>query len=309
MKKFTLICLSSLIMSALHATVITVFVTNNNQFTPANFTCLVGDTVRYNCTEGFHNVSTLVTTAQTGLVPVGAPNIFSGVPLNITWGYDYIVLVPGDYRYYCQVHSFDGINGHVGRFTATVPFPAELKNFEARLDKKTVAVSWQTLTEQNVNYFAIKRSFNGVEFSELARVKAVGNSTALQNYNFTDDRIGNANTNIYYRLATVDQDGTQSLSPIVMVKTLGTIKKLITSLSPNPISRPGHLMVQFNADGASKLHATVYNAAGKMVLQNVLNGVSGLNNKDLHIGDLPSGIYNIVFTLGTLRETHRVVMK
>lgn len=309
MKKFTLICLSSLIISSLQATVITVFVTNNNQFTPANFNCLVGDTIRYNCTEGFHNVSTLATAAQAGLVPVGALNIFSGAPLNITWGYDYVVLVPGDYRYYCQVHSFDGINGHVGRFTATVPLPAELKNFLARFDNKDVAVSWQTLTEQHVNYFAVQRSFNGTEFSELARVKATGNSTTLQSYRFTDDKTGNANPNIYYRLATVDQDGTQSLSPIVMVKNATAIKKLITSLSPNPVSKAGYLMVQFSMEGAGKLYTTVYNAAGKIVRQQNIHGMPGLNNRELHIGDLPSGIYNIVFTLGKQRETHRVVMK
>jgi plastocyanin len=308
MKKFTLICLGSLIMSQLHATVITVFVTNN-QFTPANFNCVVGDTVRYNCTEGFHNVSTLVTASQSGVVPVGAPNIFSGIPLNVTWGYDYVVLVPGDYRYYCQVHSFEGINGHVGRFTATTPLPAEMKNLDARFENKAVTVSWQTLTEQNVNYFSVRRSFNGADFSELGRVKAAGNSTALQSYRFTDDKTGNAGGYIYYSLATVDQDGKQSLSSIVRVKNKGIVKKIITSLSPNPVSKQGRLAVQFNADGAGRLYATVYNAAGKKVAANNLNSVTGLNNGHLDVGMLPPGIYNIVFTLGSQRETHRVVLQ
>ena len=84
---------------------------------------------------------------------------------------------------------------------------------------------------------------------------------------------------------------------------------LITSLSPNPVSKPGYLTIQFNAPGTGKLHATVYNAAGKLVVEDNINGVLGLNNGHLHLGDLPPGIYNIVFTLGKLRETHRVVMK
>ena len=312
MKKFFLICLSSLSMNWVFANIITVIVTSDG-FTPANFNCIVGDTVRYDCSLGFHNITSGIVGPRTGVVPVGAPEIYSGLPVNTNisnaWTYDYVVLLPGDYRYYCQVHTFDGINGQVGKFTASVPFPAELKNFEARFDKKAVIVSWQTLTEQNVNYFAINRSFNGVEFKELARVKAVGNSVALQSYRFSDNETGHTGSYIYYSLATVDQDGKQSLSPIVLVKNPGAAIELITSLSPNPISTPGHLNLQFNAPGAGKLYATVYNAAGKKVMQANMNGISGLNNGHLDVGALPPGIYNIVFTLGKMSETHRVVMK
>ena len=312
MKKIFLFCFGSFLMNQVFATIITVIVTNTG-FTPDNFNCIVGDTVRYNCSLGFHNVTSRLFGTISGSVPIGAATIFSGNPINTNasnaWTYDYIALLPGDYRYYCQVHTFDGINGQVGRFTATIPFPAELKNFEARFDKKAVNVSWQTLTEQNVNYFAINRSFNGVEFKELARVKAAGNSVALQSYRFTDYEIGNTVSYIYYSLTTIDQDGKQSLSPIVLVKNPGVAGKLITSLSPNPISKPGYLNVQFNASGTSKLHVVVYNVAGKMIMEENMNGIVGLNSGHLHLGDQPPGIYNIVFTLGSLRETRRIVIK
>ncbi len=312
MKKIFLICCSSLLMSQLFATVITVVVTSDG-FTPANFNCIIGDTIRYDCSLGFHNITSGIVGPRAGLVPLGASDIYSGLPINTNlsnaWTYDYKVLLPGDYRYYCQVHTFDGINGQVGKFTATMTFPAELRNFAARFDNKAVAVTWQTLTEQNVNYFAINRSFNGIDFKEVNRVKASGNSNALQSYRFADNGIGNTSSYIYYSLSTVDQDGKQSLSPIVMVKNPGAAVTLITSLSPNPVTKPGHLTIQFNAPGTSKLHATVYNATGKMVMEHDMNGVLGLNNGHLDVGDLPPGIYNIVFTMGKQRETHRVVMK
>lgn len=312
MKKFTLICLALLMLSRIKADIITVYVTNN-QFTPANFTCTVGDTIRYSCSEGFHNITSTTVGPRTGLIPLGAPQIYSGLPVNTNlsnaWTYDYVVLAAGNYRYYCQVYSPDGINGMVGYFTANPPLPAELKNFDARLENNTVAVSWQTLTEQNVNYFAVRRSFNGVEFSELARVKATGNSTALQSYRFTDNNPGNASSFIYYSLVTVDQDGKQSQSPIVMVKMTGAVKKLITSLSPNPISQAGQLMVQFNADGSGKLYAAIYSVAGKKVAADMLNSEDGMNSRHLRVGNLPPGIYNIVFTLGKQQETHRIVIK
>jgi plastocyanin len=317
LKKFTLICLVSLFIIQAKATVITVVVTGGqppHQFTPANFTCVVGDTVRFSCSEGLHNVSTLVRTGINGLpfsgiVPLGAPDIFSGTPLPIVWGYDYKVLAPGNYRYYCQVHTFDGIDGHVGTFTANVPFPAELKNFDARFENKAIAVSWQTLTEQNVNYFAVKRSFNGVEFSEITRVRAKGNSADLQSYRFVDNTAGNSSPYIYYSLSTVDQDGKQTTSPVVAVKNVGAGRKLITSLSPNPVTKQGRLIVQFNADNISKLNAVVYNAVGKKVTVTNLNSAVGLNNGQLDVGNLAPGMYNIVFTFGQQRETHRVIIQ
>lgn len=310
MKRTFLTCFYFLTMAPLFATIIPISVTNN-QFNPASVNVTVGDTVRYNFIGTFpHNATTVAEGPRAGVVPAGAANINSGPVSNVVpRSYDYKVTVPGNYRYYCTQHSPDGVAGMVGFIIASGPVPANLKNLNARFERNVTNVSWETLTEQNVDYFAVKRSFNGIEFNELTRVKATGNSTTLQSYQFTDKSISNSHTYIYYSLATVDRDGKQSLSPIVMVKNPVAVRKLITSLSPNPISKPGHLMLQFNADGVSKLYAAVYNAAGKKVLEDDMNGVLGLNNGHLHLGDIPAGIYNIVFTLGKLRETHRVVVK
>lgn len=285
--------------------VISVSVTNN-QFTPSNFTASVGDTVRFSFQQGFHNaIST-----QLGVVPAGAPDINSGDPSNQNPRiYNYKITTAGNYRYFCEVHSGDGLTGMVGFFTANPALPANLKSFEARYDRGVVLTSWQTLTEQNVDYFTVKRSFNGIEFTDLGRVKAVGNSTTLQSYQFTDDRIGKDYTYIYYSLATVDKDGKQRLSPIIMVKNTVATKKLITSLSPNPVLKSNHLMIQFNAEASGSMRVTVYNAAGKKVIQDDFSAFRGLNNGHLHMGDMPTGIYNIVFTMGKQRESYRVVVK
>ncbi len=285
--------------------VIQVAVTSN-QFSPANFTATVGDTVRFNFQQGFHNA---ISTSG-GMVPAGAPDINSGAPSGTNpRTYNYKITTAGNYRYYCEVHSSDGLTGMVGFFTVNAIVPANLKGFNARYEKGVVDLSWQTLTEQNVDYFTVKRSFNGIEFTDLTKVKAAGNSTSLQTYQFTDDLIGKSNTYIYYSLATVDKDGKQRLSPIVMVKNTTAVKKLITSLSPNPVTKAAHLMIQFNAEKTGSMRVTVYNAAGKKVIQDDFSAFPGLNNGHLHMGDMPQGIYNIVFTLGNMTETHRVVVK
>lgn len=310
MKFFTLFIVSLVMQTAAQATIWPVSVTNN-QFTPATINVLVGDTVRYNFTGTFpHNATTVVAAPRAGSVPAGAPDINSGPVSNVVpRSYDYKVIVAGNYRYYCTQHSADGVNGMVGFIVASPPLPATLKSFTAQYDRATVAINWQTLTESNVAYFAINRSYNGREFTELTKVQAAGNSTTLQSYSFSDNNLSRENTYIYYSMATVDKDGKKSLSPIVQVHNLQALKKLMTSLSPNPVPKPGHLMLQFNADAAGKLKAEVYNAAGKKVLTDEMNAVTGLNNGHLHLGDMPPGIYNIVFSMGKMKETYRVVVE
>jgi plastocyanin len=76
-----------------------------NTFSPADFTVLVGDIVRFEWNDGGHN------TVSTD-VPAGAATWNS--PLNSSnQSYDYVVTIPGNYAYVCTFHA-----GQDGVFTA-----------------------------------------------------------------------------------------------------------------------------------------------------------------------------------------------
>lgn len=76
-----------------------------NEFSPADFTVSVGDTVRFEWNDGTHN------TVSTN-VPAGAATWNS--PLNSgNQSYDYEVMIPGSYAYVCTFHA-----GQNGVFTA-----------------------------------------------------------------------------------------------------------------------------------------------------------------------------------------------
>jgi plastocyanin len=309
MKFFSTLLLSLFLLTSAHATIYLVAVTNN-QFTPANLNVVVGDTIQFNFQAGFHNVLSSTNGSATGVVPAGAADINSGGPSGTNpRSYQYKVTVLGDYRYYCQVHSTNGITGMVGFFTASAPLPASLKDFDARFANNAVQVSWQTVNEVNVSHFTINKSYNGKEFMEVTTLPAIGNGASLQSYSFSDGKLNNGSSYLYYSLTTVDKDGKKSLSPIVQVRNPTAVKKLITSLSPNPVSKPGHLMLQFNSDKAGMLKVVVYNAAGKKVLQDEMTAVTGLNNGHLHMGDMVPGAYTIVFSLGKMKENYTVIVE
>lgn len=306
MKKFTF--LSFLLLSAfsLRATNFNVNVVNS-QFSPANIpNVLVGDVITFHfAAVNFHNV----TSSPLGQVPVGAAPIYSGDPGSVTSTYSYTVTVAGSYRYYCEIHSFNGVTGMVGTFTASGVVPVALKNFTATYSNKSVTAKWQTSSEQNLSYFSVLKSINGKDYTETGRVNAIGNSDVLQSYNFKDESPDINSRYIYYMIKAVDKDGKYSLSPVKLIRNDGATKKIITSMAPNPVTKDvGHLMFQFNADRDGEMKAVIVGANGRTVMRLNLSANKGINNGHIHMGDFPPGIYSIIFLMDGLKETKRVVV-
>ena len=311
MKKFTLLTCIIFLFTQLHATIRTVAVTNF-QFNPSNIpNVLTGDTIRFNFVTGFHNAISIAVDGATGVVPAGAAPINSGAASGTNpRTYDYKVTVAGFYRYYCEVHSSDGITGMAATFTASVPVPVHLKSFNVTYTNKVASAVWKTASEQNVDYFSLKRSIDGKNYNEIGRITAVGNSNTEQSYSFQDINIDTKTKFVYYMLETVDRDGKRSLSPIQMIRNAQAIPTLITQLNPNPVDKAvGHMMFQFNSDINGTMKAMVVDASGKTILRQDLSAKIGINNGHIHMGDFPVGAYTVVFMLDGMKETHKVLVR
>lgn len=309
MKKTFTLCIALLVYALnINASVVTITVTSN-QFSPANITNVqVGDVVRFSFTQGFHNASS--DNVPNGL-PAGAARLYSGNPAVTVRTYDYTVTVPGTYRYICEVHG-DALSysGMIGEFTVQSVLPATLTQFAVAnsRDNKPI-ISWNTSTEQNVQYFSVRSSTDGFTFNEIAKVPAAGNSSTEQTYKYTDQNISNHYTYVYYMLATVNKDGKESLSGMKLYKNSLAAASLITKLGPNPITTPSQLMIQFNSERSGQLYASVYDANGKRVIQTQMSAFAGLNNGHLHACHLPPGNYTIAFSLNGLKEVKKLVIK
>ena len=273
------------------ATVWTVNV-SNFQFSPQTLNVVVGDQIHWVNISGFHS-----TTSQ--MVPAGAAPWSSGPPLTT---FDYTVTKAGNYTYFCTVHGFAVMNGS---FTATGVLPVILSSFNIATQDKKPLIIWSTATESNINYFSIRKSINGIEYKEIGNVRAIGNSTIARQYSFIDDHPGETNY-LYYNLAIVDNDGKTQLFPIKLYKNNNSVPKLITSLSPNPITGSGTLVLQFNADKPGIMQVKVMDMQGKVVSINEQSAVQGINNGHMHLGSLPPGSYTINFDLGGLNESYKI---
>lgn len=296
-KSFTLFSLLLLLSIVSRADEVNITVTSN-QFTPANVNVSVGDVIVFHFNQGYHN-------AVSTSVPGDAKAIDSGDPSSAVRTFSYTIAVAGTYNYECEVHA----PGMAGTITASGVTPVTLKLFDISTepDKKPL-LSWRTATEQNVAYFSVRSSVDGAHFTEIAKVPAKGNSTSEQQYNYKDNTISPKFRYVFYELVTTDKDGKQYHSPIKMFKTDYAKNKLVAMLSPNPIKRPGQLMVQFNAESEGVMQVNVFDMNGKQVLKTNLSAFPGLNNGHIHVCDLPAGIYTLQFDYEGIRETKRIVV-
>jgi plastocyanin len=306
MKRISTLLLLLFFFTASKATTFIVTV-SNNQYSPANIpNVLVGDTIQFNfAASNFHNVTSIAL----GQVPDGAAELYSGGIGDVTTSYSYRVTVAGNYRYYCEAHSFDGTSGMVGTFSVSGVVPVQLKNFEASYSNKTVTATWQTASEQNLAYFSLQKSLDGKNYTEVGRVNASGTSASLQSYQLKDERIDMDARYVYYLLKMVDRDGKFSLSAVKLVRNSNASPKLITQVGPNPVSKNiGHLIFQFNADRSGSMSAWVLDASGRSVLKLELSANKGINNGHIHMSELPKGTYTVVFSMDGLKETKRVLV-
>ncbi|HMD00340.1 MAG TPA: T9SS type A sorting domain-containing protein, partial [Ferruginibacter sp.] len=111
--------------------------------------------------------------------------------------------------------------------------PVKLGYFAAKkVNEQQVQLDWATTAEINTKEFVILRSNDGINYTELTKVNAKGNSSTEVKYGIMDPA-PKAGAN-FYRLVTVDIDGWKSYSDIVLVNmNIATVKAMM-SVYPNP---------------------------------------------------------------------------
>lgn len=268
---------------------------SNFQFSSSSMNVAVGDVIHWAWVSGFHTTTSLT-------VPGGAASWNAGLTKSGDF-FDYTVTTLGTYTYQCDVHPAQ----MQGTFTATSVTPVTLSAFNISDKSGQAVLAWTTLTELNANYFSIRKSLDGSDFKEIAQIPAAGNSSLQKNYLFTDDKISSSTRYVYYALAIVDRDGKTQLSPIKLFKNKKASSKIIISLSPNPISDMGHLMIKFNADKPGIMQAKVLDEQGKLILKTEMSTVQGINNSHIHLGGIAKGKYTVQFTLDDMHESYSII--
>lgn len=240
-------------------------------------------------------------TGNTGLSAVGTnpTEIVTGqafcTPMNVIAGQ----------TYYICIDSWSPPVSPVGynlSFSGTATFncsilPVEMTKFTANynMKDKSTDLIWETVLENNVDYFSVERGIDGTNFTEIGKVSPYTKSSKEKRTYFMADPAPINNEINYYRIVTNDKNGHKSLSNLQAVMFQDDDANL--SLVPNPANSKVEL--RFKSVKDKNWGITFYDYKGNNLKTiNYTSAIDGINRFELDIEDLLSGMYFVNITDG-----------
>jgi hypothetical protein len=184
-------------------------------------------------------------------------------------------------------------------YPATCLLPLTLLSFTAVLNGKAVQLQWTTAAEINAKNFIVQRSIDSMNFQDIGSINAVGDSTQITSYGFTDAGASNAGINkLYYRLQIVDKDGKLTYSNIATVQIENG--KLFV-IYPNPV-RDQLLITSDTSLNNSQIR--IFDPDGKVVYQKQVSNTQAATTK-INVSGFGNGVYYLQLITGSNTRTTR----
>ena len=137
----------------------------------------------------------------------------------------------------------------------TAPLPLTFTSIRAYGKDQGIQIEWDTEIEENVQDYEVERSEDGVHFSEVGTVKAIG--SGANHYSWFD--ASPAKGNNYYRIRAVDIDKQFKYTSVLLVRITDT--KI--SAYPNPVRRGAMLQLSLGNTMAGKIE--IMNVFGQIL--------------------------------------------
>ncbi|HMG66627.1 MAG TPA: T9SS type A sorting domain-containing protein, partial [Chitinophagaceae bacterium] len=232
-----------------------------------------------------------------------------------TWSFitsPLVTKVPFDKGYYAEfkVKDFSEFWLNNGAMSGLVPLPVKLLSFTAQKEQgNDVLVQWKVADELNIDHYEIEVARNSQDyqlnnFTKIGEVASRGNSSATQEYQFTD--LENNKSGVrYYRLKMIDIDGSFHYSEIrPVVFDIGTSWQVY----PNPSN--GIFNFIFQQSIGETMDLKIYNIKGQLI-QETQTPATGFVQKiiiDLRQSRFVNGMYMII-AAGSETKTFKVVKR
>ncbi len=178
----------------------------------------------------------------------------------------------------------------------------DLLNFEGATKDKANEIFWQVATEDNVDYYILENSKDGIHFSEMGKVKSQGLGNTVMEYTFLDNDPKPIN---YYRLVSVDNLGNEEIvSDIIRLEQNRIID---AQIFPNPTM--DYFEVSYNSSTEKEVHVEIVDVVGKVLVSRNVKLFAGINQIKLDLIPYPMGTYllkiedeNLIFVRKVLKN-------
>lgn len=185
-------------------------------------------------------------------------------------------------------------------FIITSTLPVALANFQGVQNDKSVALTWQTLSEAGNSYFSVQRSQNGRDFTSIGRVTGNGDQSIVSTYAFAD--VSPLNGENYYRLEQFDLSGESTFSEMINVRFNKTDQAEL-AIYPNPLSTD--VLIIDNPESVRATSVSVLSSSGQVMVSEV-NLTVGNNAVPV---PLTPGVYLLKFSTAEGDQVKRILVQ
>ncbi|GAB3194542.1 hypothetical protein ABID22_000184 [Pontibacter aydingkolensis] len=190
--------------------------------------------------------------------------------------------------------------------SSVTPLPVELKYLRAEKQGQHAVITWETAREENSRGFEVEVSLDGVNYRALGFVGSGAPALRAGSlYAYTDREKGKEGAR-YYRLKQLDLDGKHTYyGPRAL--TFERESALNAIAYPNPFQAT--MEVSFYAENSGTAKGILYTVAGRVVHEDAIPVVSGVNNHKLNasLQNLNAGMYLFIIELDGKKQSIKVI--
>ncbi|WP_367388973.1 M6 family metalloprotease domain-containing protein [Lewinella sp. LCG006] len=206
----------------------------------------------------------------------------NGTPQIITANYAMENFVGATHLLEYKINSFSSF---FPRSNAAI-LPIEMKYFRGSTLDKINLLSWASSLEENTKYHQIERLLpDEPTWEQIGTTPAAGDSQQEVKYEWSDVY---PLPKAYYRIKTVDLDGSFQYSDIILLERQG-IGFQLTRVFPNPAKE--QVTTEYYSNRPTNLQWQLVNTQGQIVAQNSTSLNAGRNFVAIDLRNYPAGIY------------------
>lgn len=189
----------------------------------------------------------------------------------------------------------NGGSGTFGTTNGSIILPIVLLDFYGIKNEQKNDITWKVASEENIIYYTIDKSKDGIYFTEMATVSS-RNELEVTTYSITDENPFEGIS--YYRLGTQETNGTLNYQKIV------SLDRESKGWNTQHYQFQQNLVVDFNNSMPADCNISLFDLSGKLLAQET---VSQPQTK-INLSSLSAGIYFIRITSPYKTENFKVII-
>ena len=201
--------------------------------------------------------------------------------------------------------GFNGTGVSSALLTTLIALPVKFTGFSVVKKDNSAVLNWQVENETALtDRYEIERSLNGTDFKTISTIAPKNNGRSANVYTSSDADLSSIHSGvIYYRIKQTDKDGQFIYTEIKSIRL--DAKAFSASIYPNPVRGKANLSIDLTEN--SLVTITLNDANGKILKNIRVQGIKGLNKKEVDMSNLSVGNYLLRIQTATETTTLNVV--